>query len=236
MPLIKEISEEREIRDFDQRIRKILGPDSSPEYTVEPRACGIPVLLFYESGCLSRAITQGDFHGGEEITPNIKTMLSVPLNITDVLGDEMPPDHLEVRGTVYMEKAAMRQAPALAALKDEVVASLIRTDLRITAKRPLNIFCYGAERESDLGLAVRTHYDLMVVLQEWGFRVNRPHITKCPDLSSLIRSLRAIEEQRGQFPFGVDGAVVQVDPMKQRAAISDVEAGSEPIVIYAFES
>ncbi len=233
MPLIKRIHDEGQLKVLDQRIREIIGTKSSQEYSVEPEVSGISVLLFYENGVLSRAITQGGLHEGEVITPNMKTMLSVPLNIADAFGDKTPPDHLAVWGTVYLEKEAVRRESAYGSVKEAVAAALIRDDIRVTARRPLNIFCHGIERESDLGVDVETHYELMILLQQWGFRINRPHIALCHDVSSLIRTLRIIEERRGEYPYEVDGAVVQVNPMKQRISFR-TEARGEPAVIFAF--
>ena len=94
---------DQDIRDFDARIRRFLKDDSAIEYTVEPKIDGLAVELVYENGTLTVASTRGDGNVGENVTRNIKTILTVPLTLTQPKDFIPIPDLLEVRGEVYME-------------------------------------------------------------------------------------------------------------------------------------
>ncbi len=226
----------KDLEDIDQGIRKVVGLGQSPQYTVEPRPSGIPVVLTYEGGSLSRAAAGSDPSGEEDVTGNIKTILTVPLIIDAVIGPKRPPGHLEVWGIVYDEGGFGNRPKSLSKSGDTVSASLIGADLKVTAKRPLNLFCYGAIREPELGkrIEVGSHYDLMLQLQDWSFRVNRPQITRCGSISAVVETIRRVEEKRGQFPYGMDGALVQVNPLDQRAAF-EAAWGHEGVIAYAFK-
>ena len=97
---------DQDIRDFDARIKRFLKDDSAIEYTVEPKIDGLAVELVYENGALTVASTRGDGYVGENVTRNIRTILTVPLTLTQPKNDEPVPDLLEVRGEVYMETEA----------------------------------------------------------------------------------------------------------------------------------
>lgn len=234
MPCMKEVFEKQQIRDFDQAMKGTLAPGFPPEYTVEPRAVGITVLLVYDKGTLSEATTLDHHYGRVDITPNAKTILAVPLTIVAALGRNAPPDRLETWGIIYMAKDASTGKPPLRLLRDAAASSLIGVDIRITARRPLDFFCCGAQREPQIGrsFGVQSHYEIMLLLQDWGFRVNRPHIKRCRDISALIRNIDLIKEKREQYPFDVDGAIIQVN---QRTEIGQRESGTDcPIIAYGF--
>jgi DNA ligase (NAD+) len=216
----------QDVTDFDERTKKSLKDDTSIDYTVEPEIDGLAVELVYEKGALSVASTRGDGLVGENVTPNIRTILSVPLTLIEPADGKPIPDLLEVRGEVYMETDAFenlnrvnveRGFPALKNTRNAAMDSLRQLDPRITAKRPLNMFCFGIGEMS--GPKFSTQYELMVVLQQWGFRVNRPHIRVCRTISEIIDYCHQLEEIRDQFPFEIDGAVVKVNQLDLQAKL-----------------
>jgi DNA ligase (NAD+) len=213
------LDNEEGIRGFDRELRALLGPESVPEYTVEPRVSGVEVILFYEKGTLCRAMTRSDPSGGSDVTPNIRTILTVPLEILSVPGVKAPPDRMEVWGIAYLE--SVEKPGKGPGAKAAVAASLVGADLRETARRPYNLFCCGVERAPEVGacLGVETHYEIMLALQDMGFRVNRPHIRHCAGLSAVIENICAVKEQRGALPYEVDGAILQVNSLTQRRAL-----------------
>lgn len=231
-----EISDFEEIRNMDRAIREALGPGILPEYTVEPIPAGVPVQLVYERGTLSRVFTKGDLFGGEDVTANVKTILTVPLSIQSGAGKE-PPVRLEVLGTVYVEKDAVREDPASGSIQDIVSASLIGVDVRVTARCPLNMFCHGAEREPELGgeMGVASHFEVMLMLQDWGFRVNKPHIRICSGISEVIHAIGLIEEQRGSAPYEVNGGMVQLNLLAHRST-SETASQRDEVIIYGFKA
>jgi DNA ligase (NAD+) len=229
-----EVTDQRGLQEFDRAIRHVLGT-GSPEYTVEPRPSGVQVVLAYDRGSLSGAVAGGDRFQGEDVLRNVKTILTVPLFIGSVVSCSVPPEHMKVWGVVYDERSAQRGLPPAESGAGAVAAALIGADLRVTARRPLNLFCFGAERESELGaqVGVGSHYELMLMLQDLGFRVNRPHISRCSDISAVIETISSIEEQAHRSPYEVDGALVQVNPLAQRATIEGA-LGHQGIVAYGF--
>lgn len=207
-----------DIRDFDTRIRRFLGDGSAFNYTVEPKIDGLAVELVYERGRLSVASTRGDGVVGEDVTANVKTILSIPL-VLSAPSDAPPiPELLEVRGEVYMEieafhdlnnRNASRNLPLFANPRNAAAGSLRQLDPRVTAKRPLSMFCYGVGELR--GTSFETQKELMVSLQQWGLRVNRPAIRECNDVEEVIATCQDLEAKRDQFPFEIDGAVIKVN-------------------------
>jgi len=216
----------QDVTDFDEGTKKFLRDDTSIDYTVEPAIDGLAVELAYKKGALSVASTKGDGLVGENVTPNIRTILSVPLTLIEPADRKPIPDLLEVRGEVYMETDAFetlnldrieRGFPPFKNTQNAAADSLIQLDPRITAKRPLNIFCFGIGEMS--GPKFSTQYELMVALQQWGFRVNRPYIRVCSTISEVIDYCHHLEETRDQFPFEIYGAVVKVNQLDLQAKL-----------------
>ncbi|SPD72572.1 DNA ligase [uncultured Desulfobacterium sp.] len=211
---------DHDIRDFDARVKRFLKDDRPLDYTVEPKIDGLAVELVYENGMLSVASTRGDGYVGENVTNNIKTILTVPIRLTRPRDNSPIPGLLEVRGEVYMEKSAfndlnqerlLKNLPLFANPRNAAAGSLRQLDHRVTARRPLNMFCYGVGRIS--GAAFETQLDLMVALQAWGLRVNRPHIRLCSTIDEVVAYCHELEEKRQGFPFEIDGAVVKVNQL-----------------------
>ncbi|PKN29631.1 MAG: hypothetical protein CVU64_07300 [Deltaproteobacteria bacterium HGW-Deltaproteobacteria-21] len=219
------ISDLGEIEEFDRRIREVLGPDSLPEYTVEPIPSGVPILLLFERGALSTVFTKGARVGGQDVTRNVKTILSVPLSLHSLLAGKEPPARLEVWGTVYAERNAVKADIGYESMRDMVSASLIGADMRDAARFPLDMFCHGAEQEIELSryIGAASHFEVMLMLQDWGFRVNKPHIRLCSGITEVIQAIRTVEEQK-ESSYELDEAVVQLNLLAQRSA---VEAASD---------
>ena len=217
---------DKDITDFDKRIKKLLGDAPDFQYTVEPKMDGVAVELVYENGSLSVASTRGDGYVGEDITSNTKTILSVPLTLTQPEEEKPIPALLEARGEVYMETEAFEalnikrldnNLPAFANPRNAAAGSLRQLDSRVTAKRPLNMFCYGIGEISGPGFD--TQYEMMLSLQQWGLRVNRPHLKICRTIAEVVDYCHHLEDIRNQFPFEIDGAVIKVNQLKLQALL-----------------
>lgn len=216
----------QDVTDFDEKAKKFLKDDTSIDYTVEPEIDGLAVELVYEKGSLSVASTRGDGLVGENVTPNIKTILSVPLTLIEQVDGKPIPDLLEVQGEVYMEiddfetlnrDRIERGFPPFKNPRTAADDSLRQLDHRITAKRPLNMFCFGIGMMS--GPKFSTQQELMVSLQQWGFRVNRPYIRVCNTISEVMDYCHHLEETKDQFPFEINGAVVKVNQLDLQAKL-----------------
>ena len=165
-----------EVADFDRRIRDRLQL-REVAYTAEPKLDGLAISLLYEEGRLVRAATRGDGTTGEDVTANVRTIEAVPLR----LRGEGWPRVLEVRGEVYIPKAGFealnrRQVreggKSFANPRNAAAGSLRQLDPRITASRPLTIFCYGTGY-SEGGALPEEHSAVMAGLRGWGHRCPR---------------------------------------------------------------
>jgi DNA ligase (NAD+) len=220
--------DDQDIKDFDARIKRFLKEVDSVRYTVEPKMDGLAVELVYEKGVLAVASTRGDGYTGEDVTRNAKTILTIPLKLKSLSGKRAVPDLLEVRGEIYMEieafralnkERAARNLPPFANPRNAAAGSLRQLDPRITARRPLNMFCYGV---GELSIQTfETQYELMLGLQDWGLRVNRPHIQICDAVEEVIAYCHRVEETRAQFAFEIDGAVIKVNRLDLQARLGE---------------
>jgi DNA ligase (NAD+) len=223
---------EDELRRFDQRVTNLLR--AAPAYYCEPKFDGMSLGLVYRDGRLAVAATRGDGSVGEDVTPNVRTIRSIPL----VLRDEAPPV-LQVRGEVLMDRAAF------AALNEALVAageapkanprnaaagSLRQLDPRVTASRPLRFFAYAAYSPTELPF--QTQQQLSARLRAWGFPTS-PANRWVPDLAGAIDYCREMADGRHTFPFDTDGVVIKVDSLGAQTELGAV--GREPRWAVAFK-
>ncbi|OUM92547.1 MAG: DNA ligase (NAD(+)) LigA, partial [Firmicutes bacterium ZCTH02-B6] len=198
-----------ELRAFDARARKLAEADRL-EYVCEPKFDGLAVSLSYENGVLVRGATRGDGTQGEDITANLRTIRSVPLRLRRPLT-------IEVRGEVIIrhedfrrlnEERAARGEPLFANPRNAAAGSVRQLDPRVTASRPLDIFCYAIGYME--GEPPATHAELLDLLRELGFKVN-PEAKLVPDIEAAIDWCLAFEQKRPSLPYSVDGAVLKVN-------------------------
>ncbi len=208
---------EQEIAAFDQRISRSLGDAEPIVYTAEPKMDGVAVELVYENGRLSMASTRGDGEVGEVITPNIKTIAAVPLQLHAPQG-QSPPEVLEARGEVFITKSNFQalneqrladEQPLFANARNAAAGSLRQLDSRITARRPLNIYVYGIGNAPAL-YALDSHAEALRMLEQYGFPVN-PLIRCRIQLNQVLEYFRELREKRLELDYEIDGMVVKVD-------------------------
>jgi len=215
-----------EIREFDLRCRRFLGSEASIRYIVEPKLDGLAVNLDYERGAFVVGSTRGDGTVGEDVTLNLRTIPAIPLVIPRGRDDApegaaVPtvPERIEVRGEVCMEREAFRnlnrrreaegEAP-FANPRNAAAGSLRQLDSRVTAKRPLTMFCYAIGAAQ--GVAFRTQGEVLRALSAWGFTVNEL-IKPAADIEECIRYYHRIGEIRDGLPYEIDGIVIKVDDL-----------------------
>lgn len=211
-----------EVRDFDQRLRKLLELDEI-EYTVEPKLDGTAVELVYENGLFVSGSTRGDGYTGENITQNLKTIKSIPLRLRN---DKAPiPARLEVRGEVFYPIAAFKKLneqrikagePAFINPRNSASGSLRQLDPKLTAERPLDIFVYGLGQV--VGFEFESQWQALQMFKKWGFKVNDlPKL--CRGVDEALQHYRYIGQLRPTLPYEIDGSVIKVNSFAlQRAA------------------
>lgn len=213
---------DEEVGDFVARISKETG-DEDPEFSVEPKLDGLAISLRYENGMFVRGATRGDGVTGEDVTQNLRTVRAIPLQLRG-----KPPKLLEVRGEVYMPKAAFEKynawaakhgAKTLANPRNGAAGSLRQLDPRITAQRPLSFYAY-ALGETDAKLP-KTHTDTLAWLRELGLPVSSL-ADAASGTEGLLAYYRRIGEQRNGLPFDIDGVVYKLNRYDQQRAMGFV--------------
>ncbi len=210
-----------EAREFDRRMKKGLG-GADVTYAVEPKFDGLSVELIYENGILARGATRGDGTIGEETTPNVRTIRTVPLK----LRTDKPPRTAAIRGEAIMPLEAFRELnrwmterelPAFANPRNAAAGSLRQLDSRITAQRPLAFFAYEIMTIEGAG-APGTHGRELEILTKWGFRVDA-HRKICRTIDEAIEFHAALAAKRDELPFEIDGVVIQIDSKTDRETL-----------------
>ncbi len=232
---------DQDIMAFDQRIKRNLSMDSDIIYTAEPKLDGVAVELVYENGRLITASTRGDGFIGELITSNVKTIRSVPLRLHNVKEKNIP-SLLEVRGEVFIEKEAFKSLnnerldenlPPFANPRNAAAGSLRQLDSRITAKRPLEIFFYGVGRVADLVL--ESHADSLLVLQNFGFRIN-PYFRSKITINEVLECYKELSEKRHLLPYDIDGMVIKVDSLSLQRRLGTTSRSPRWAIAYKFKA
>ncbi|KMT23272.1 NAD-dependent DNA ligase LigA [Clostridium cylindrosporum] len=206
-----------ELRDFDKRVGGVVDEVS---YVVELKIDGLSVSLLYENGQFIQGATRGDGLKGENVTENLKTIKSIPLEIQDK-------NLLEVRGEVYIPKkdfeilnSKREEAgePLFANPRNAAAGSLRQLDSKITAERRLNVFIFNIQRYG--GEEFISHEDGLNYLNELGFKVS-PNRKVCGSIEEVIDAINGIAEIRQDIPFEIDGVVIKVDNIKSREVLGD---------------
>lgn len=201
-----------EVLAFDQRMKRELGTDHI-DYTVEPKFDGLSVEIVYDQGTFVRGSTRGDGQVGEDITLNLRTIRSLPLQ----LQSGSYPDHLVVRGEVYMRlsdfhalnrRMTERGDDAFANPRNAAAGALRQLDSHITASRPLVVTCY--EVMAMTGVAPPSHWAELEILARCGLPT--PSLRRrCEGIDQVLAFHRETESQRDSLPYEIDGVVVKVD-------------------------
>lgn len=205
---------DEELHAFDKRIRERLHTEEPIEFVAEPKLDGLAISLRYENGLLVQAATRGDGETGEDVTQNVRTIETVPLKL---LGTGWP-QILEVRGEIYMSKAGFEQlnaglreqdAKTFVNPRNAAAGSLRQLDSRITAQRPLTIFCYavGFVEGGDMP---DSHYAQLQQLKAWGFRIS-PETKIVQGAQGCAAYYQDIGARRVQLPYDIDGVVYKVN-------------------------
>ena len=209
---LQDVFDFEELEAFDQRVRDVV-PDAA--YVVEPKVDGLSVALEYEDGLFVRGATRGDGQVGEDVTENLRTVRSIPLKIPDA------PPRLIVRGEVFMPKKVFhslneerecRGEALFANPRNAAAGSLRQLDPKIAASRRLDILVFNVQWAE--GVQFETHLETLDYLQSKGFKVI-PHYS-CGQVSQVTGFITNIGEDRAQYQFDIDGAVVKVNDLSQR--------------------
>ncbi|HZG62981.1 MAG TPA: NAD-dependent DNA ligase LigA [Rubrobacteraceae bacterium] len=223
-----------ELKEWDARVRRLLGEDEEPRYVTERKIDGLAVSLRYEEGRFARGATRGNGTVGEDVTSNLRTVRSIPERL-----DDDPPEVLEARGEMYMtiedfERLNRRQEaegkPPFANPRNAAAGSIRQLDPRITARRPLTVYLYGIGEGGDL---YESHSGALDALKSYGLRANpyKLHDT----IESVMQECEDAARERESLPYQIDGVVVKVDAREQQRALGSVAKAPRWAIAYKFE-
>jgi DNA ligase (NAD+) len=222
---------ETDLRDFDRRIRQIVGDDFS--YVCELKIDGLAVSLRYEDGWFIQGATRGDGTIGEDITANLKTIRSIPLRLSE-------PVTLEVRGEAFMSKKSFQSLNAIKEEKGEELAanprnaaagSLRQLDPKIAASRKLDVYVYSIADVGETGVA--SHSEGLDYLDKLGFKTNKER-RKLDTIEEVIEFVQGWVEKRPHLPYEIDGMVIKVDSLAQQEQLGTTAKSPRWAIAYKF--
>lgn len=217
MQSLQDAFSEEELRDFDTRVSSTLGKNTG--YAVEHKIDGLSVSLEYRDSLFVRGSTRGDGFVGEDVTENLKTVMSVPLR----LNVDVP--YLEVRGEVFISKKNFEKINAereengeqvFANPRNAAAGSLRQLNSSVAAKRNLDIFVFNIQQIE--GKEITSHTEGLRFLRDAGFKVilnDKIYHT----IDEAIDAVNQIGAERESLPFDIDGAVIKVDSLEDRETL-----------------
>ena len=225
-----------ELSQWMQRCRTRLADGEELTFTCEPKIDGVAVALIYERGQLTLAATRGDGNEGENVSANVRTIGSIPLTLTG----HVPP-RVEVRGEIYIPLEEFARFNASAAARGEkpmvnprngAAGSLRQLDSKITAARPLTMFCYSLGG-SDGDWQPQTQQEVLATFAEWGLRTN-PALETVSNLEECLDYIRRLEQRRDDLGYEIDGVVIKVNSLQQQQTLGAVTRKPRWAIAYKF--
>jgi len=222
-----------DLKDFDKRVRDTLDVPQV-EYAVELKFDGLAIALQYENKVFIRGATRGDGTTGDDVTHNLRTINSMPLKLNDDATDDL----IEIRGEVYMPKKSFEriniereenEENLFANPRNAAAGSLKTLDPRITSKRGLGVFCYGAAS----GLGFKTHAELLENLKLWELPVSSP-VKICCGIDEVMNYCNEWIDKRHNLPFETDGMVIKVNSFAEQNELGATSKYPRWAIAYKF--
>ena len=230
-----------ELRAFDARVKRHLGMDADEavEYVTELKFDGLAVSLTYEEGRFTLGATRGDGTTGEEVTNNLRTIRSLPMTLHR--GEVEIPRFMEVRGETFMthsefekvnaERVA-QELPKFANPRNAAAGGLRQLDPKMTAKRRLDLFCYGFGYIENGHIG--SHWDGLAALRSWGFKTN-PHAKLCANIDEVLAVVEEWESRRATLDYEIDGIVVKVNSYSLQSELGQVARSPRWAIAYKYQ-
>ena len=234
---LDKVSDTKELRDFEKRIKKRLGVKKHVTYSCEPKVDGVAVSLLYQDGILLRAATRGDGKTGEDITHNVKTIRCIPLKLKGLKHST----RLEVRGEIFISKSGFerlnergkREGKKVFVNPRNTAAGAVRQlDPKATAKIPLEMFCYNVGVVDGLKLPTSLA-ELFAELSAYGLPVN-PDRKTVKGIDGCLTYCSSLLSKRNDLIYEIDGAVIKVDDLYAQQALGQNSKSPRWAVAYKF--
>ncbi len=226
---------EQDLRDFDERVRKTIGDQF--EYVCELKFDGLSISLTYENNKLVRAVTRGDGTKGDVVTANIKTISNIPHQ----LKDESIPPLFEIRGEIFMHRAAFdrlnREREELGEVqyanpRNFAAGTVKMQDSKEVARRPLDCFLYSMNTDKNY---FKTHWESLQSLKEWGFNVCE-HTELSSSIDDVLAFVHKWEEQRFNLSYDIDGIVIKVNSYAQQQELGFTAKSPRWAISYKYKA
>ena len=219
-----------DLKAFDQRVRNVI---SKVSYVVELKMDGLAISIHYHNGRFTQAVTRGDGMVGEDVTNNVRTIASVPMQIEQD-GD------IEVRGEVFMPKQSFEQLnearekngeEVFANPRNAAAGSIRQLDSKIAASRKLDAFLYYLEDAQ--GLGIQTHEEALCKMANLHIKVN-PFRKVCETIDEVWAFIQEVSEQRANLPYEIDGMVIKVNELDAWATLGTTAKAPRYAIAYKF--
>lgn len=227
---LQDVFSPEELREF---LEKTLDGEPKSAFSVEPKIDGLSVALEYENGRFVRGATRGDGNVGEDVTPNLKTIHSIPMTLAGA------PERLIVRGEVFMPKKSFEALnehqeaegkPLFANPRNAAAGSLRQLDPKVAAQRKLDIYIFNVQLAE--GITFTTHAESLDYLRALQFKVIPNVIFTNAD--SIVEHVMSINENRDQLTCDIDGAVIKVNDLTQRQRMGSTAKCPKWAVAYKY--
>ncbi|TCD02170.1 NAD-dependent DNA ligase LigA [Pedobacter frigidisoli] len=226
---------EQDLRDFDERIRRAIGDNF--QYVCELKFDGLSISLTYENGKLLRAVTRGDGTKGDDVTNNVKTIHTIPHQIKT----HEAPDHFEIRGEIFMHKAAFLKLNAAREELGEIAYANPRNfasgtikmqDSKEVAKRPLDGFIYFLYTDKN---EFKNHWDSLQAVKNWGFHVCE-HNRLVNNIDDVLSFIHHWETGRFKLSYDIDGIVIKVNSYAQQQELGFTAKSPRWAISYKYKA
>ncbi|PWS31635.1 NAD-dependent DNA ligase LigA [Pedobacter paludis] len=226
---------EQDLRDFDERIRKAIGDNF--QYVCELKFDGLSISLTYENGKLVRAVTRGDGTKGDDVTNNVKTIHTIPHQIKT----DDAPEHFEIRGEIFMHKAAFLKLNAAREELGEIAYANPRNfasgtikmqDSKEVAKRPLDGFIYFLYTDNN---EFKTHWESLNAVKDWGFHVCE-HNRLVNNIDNVLDFIHHWESERFKLSYDIDGIVIKVNSYAQQQELGFTSKSPRWAISYKYKA
>jgi len=226
----------QELKDWDERVRKGLSHETGMEYVVESKIDGVSLNLTYEKGELKIAAMRGDGSSGEDVTSNARTIRAIPLKLMI----DQPPELIEIRGEVYLDKQELKNINKQREKEGDVLfanprnaasGSLKLLDPNTVAKRHLKFFAHslGESKAKD----IKSQWEFLQTIRGWGVPVN-PNNKLCKSLEQVMDYCKAWQDKRDSLGYEIDGIVVKVNFLTQQRTLGFTLKSPRWAVAYKF--
>ncbi|MBB2151582.1 NAD-dependent DNA ligase LigA [Pedobacter gandavensis] len=226
---------EQDLRDFDERVRKAIGDQF--EYVCELKFDGLSISLTYENNKLVRAVTRGDGTKGDDVTTNIKTINNIPHQ----LKEETVPPLFEIRGEIFMHRAAFdrlnKEREELGEVqyanpRNFAAGTVKMQDSKEVARRPLDCFLYSLNTDKNY---FKTHWESLQRLKEWGFNVCE-HTELSNTIDDVLAFIHKWEEKRFKLSYDIDGIVIKVNSYAQQQELGFTAKSPRWAISYKYKA